>query len=138
MRVIAFDIGDKYTGYAISDKLGTVASQSGVFLCEPDLLLSEIKKIITETDADAIVVGVPYSLKGEKTPQTEKVLNLIKELKNELNIPVYEIDERLTTVEAEKVMRQFKKKNKIALNEIAAKLILATFLERLKGSKDVF
>ncbi|MCX7831289.1 MAG: Holliday junction resolvase RuvX [Actinobacteria bacterium] len=130
MKVIAFDVGSKYTGFAVSDRTGTIPSESGIIESNLNEVANSIFKKVKEVGAQAVVIGVPKTLKGKDSIQTKSVLSIIKMLREMLDIPVYEIDERLTTIEATRILRDANvKRNRKKLNEVAAKLILETFLE---------
>lgn len=136
MRVIAFDIGSKYTGYAVSDHTGTIPAESGIIESSLDEVVVTIVNKVEEVGAQAVIVGVPKTLKGKDSIQTKNILNVVQKLREMLEIPVYEIDERLTTVEAKRILRDINvKQDRKKLNEIAAKLILYTYLE--KHGKDI-
>lgn len=112
MRIVAFDIGQRYTGYAVSDPEGTIPSETGIIECGPEELPRCLAEKAAEKGAQAVVIGIPFNLKGEKSSQTNAVLKIVSELKEILDIPVYEVDERLTTVEAQKIYRKMGLKRK--------------------------
>lgn len=136
LRVIAFDVGEKYTGYAVSDDTGTLPSKGGVIEASEEEIIERIAELTKKFEAKVVVVGIPYTLKGEKSLQTEKVLQLVERLKKELSLPIETVDERLSTVEAERIKRETRmKKERKYINEIAARLILDTFLNMQKRNK---
>jgi putative Holliday junction resolvase len=131
LRIVAFDIGSKYTGYALTDPTGKVPVRSGVIEGDPEKLLEKITEIIREYEVKKVVVGIPLTLKGSDSEQTKKVKLLAKKLRSVLDVPVFEFDERLTTVEAQKLLREMglSQRRRIILNEIAARLILENFIK---------
>ena len=79
-----------------------------------------------------VVVGVPYNMKGEDTQQTIKVRDFIELLESNLMVDIKLIDERLTSLEAEKVMHKMNIKtgsNKDKIDKIAASIILQEYLQ---------
>jgi len=132
LRIAAFDIGSKYTGYAITDPTGSMPVRSGVIEASIDELPQKIKEMVQSYNIEKVVVGLPVTLKGSYSIQTERVRHLINNLKETIGIQVFEFDERLTTVEAQKIWRELGRSSqkKKKLNEIAAWLILESFLKR--------
>ncbi|MBC7334235.1 MAG: Holliday junction resolvase RuvX, partial [Actinobacteria bacterium] len=113
MRIMAIDIGDKRIGLAISDKLGIVAKPLGIIKNDAGVK-SNLRKIIEEYNIKKVVVGVPYTLKGEVGNQAKKALDfaaevLISELSEELGIEIVYLDERFTT----KLSRKLRKLNQM-------------------------
>lgn len=131
--ILGLDVGDVRIGVAISDELGIAAHR----LCtverkdlESDI--NEIKQIIKQKKADKVVVGIPRRLSGEVGIQAEKVQEFVKYLKDNIEIPVDTWDERLTTVEAEKILISMdvsRRKRKEVIDQVAAALILESYLE---------
>lgn len=136
MRIAAFDIGSKYTGYAITDPAGIMPVKSGIIEASLEELPEKIEEIVLLYSIEKVVVGLPVTLKGTHSLQTESVKKLITKLKDKVRVPVLEFDERLTTVEAQKIWRKLghSQQEKKKLNEIAAWLILESFLKRRKNN----
>jgi len=129
MRVVGIDYGEKRIGVAISDPLGIIAQGVGVVGN-----VSELKELLkTYDNIDEIVVGLPKTMRGEIGIQAEKVLEFIKELKNNFEVPIKTQDERLTTSQAEKVLISAglsRQKRKKVIDKSAAILILQNYLDR--------
>lgn len=142
MRKIALDVGDKTIGVAVSDELGITAQ--GITTIQRVGIRKDSGKVmdyIKEYNCDTVVVGLPKRLDGTDSPQTEKVYEFTKMLENKMkstgmgNIPVVFQDERLTTVEAEKVLIQAdvsRSKRKKVIDKQAAVLIMQGYLSSLK------
>ena len=132
-RILGLDYGERRIGVAISDPLGIIASPFLVIdrKITPDYL-SELKHIIQIKDVNKLIVGLPLNLKGEDTKQTEKVKNFITELSLELELPVNTVDERLSSVSAEKELQKMGVKTgheKGRVDETAAAIILQEYLD---------
>ena len=107
MRYIGLDLGNRTCGLAISDPLGMIAtSLYTVRFFEKDLnkALEEVVKVINEKKAEKIVMGYPLNMNGTLGPQSEYVLEFKKMLEEATNLEVILYDERLTTIEVQKVM----------------------------------
>ena len=89
-------------------------------------------------DIDTIVIGMPFSLGGTKSPRTEKTEKFMHKLKCKYNnLKIDYIDERLTTVAAHKTMNFLevnKHKKRGIVDTISAVFILETYVNRLKNS----
>src|SRR4030067_1786501 len=132
MRIMSMDIGSRTIGVAISDELGITAQGLKTIKrrsMEEDL--KEISMIIAEFKIDKIVVGLPIKMDGTIGKQAEMVFQWIKTLKEKVSLPVETWDERLSTVEASKVLLEAdlsRKKRKRVIDKLAAVLILQGYL----------
>ncbi|MGN0710045.1 MAG: Holliday junction resolvase RuvX [Anaerovoracaceae bacterium] len=139
MRKIGLDVGDKTVGIAVSDPLGITAQ--GVTTLERVGIRKDTGKVldmIKEYECDTVVIGLPLSMSGEDSEQTKKVREFRTMLENKMRstavkgVEVVWQDERLTTVQAERVLiaadvsRQDRKK---VIDKQAAVLILQTYLD---------
>lgn len=99
---------------------------------EPDI--REIKRLIKKYDGvDEIVVGLPKTMAGQIGVQAEKVLAFIEALKKEFKLNIIAWDERLTTVEAERVLVEAglsRQKRRQVIDKSAAAAILQNYLDR--------
>lgn len=135
-RYVAFDIGDKRIGVAISDPFNTYALPSQTYFrkgFEEDV--AALVKIAKEKGATVIVCGLPVNFDGSEAVQTEKTSRFIARLKESTSIPVVCEDERFTTKMAHEVlisegMRREKRKNYV--DALAAANILDGYLARIK------
>lgn len=129
MRVVGIDYGEKRIGVAISDPLGITSQGIGVVGN-----IAELKELLkTYDNIDEIVVGLPKTMRGELGIQAEKVLEFIKELKNNFEVPIKTQDERLTTSQAEKVLISAglsRQKRRKVIDKSAAVLILQNYLDK--------
>lgn len=135
MRILGIDYGDKRIGIAMSDPLGFTAQAVAVVGKGPtfDEDIKELKKIIKKFEGiDEIVVGLPKTMSGEVKVQAEKVLAFVDALKKTFKIPITTWDERLTTVMAERTLREAglsAKKQRGIVDKTAATYILQSYLD---------
>lgn len=135
-KIMALDIGSIRVGVSISDGLGLLAHPLTTLKWKnTDFLLKDVKNLIVENGINTVVVGVPYTLKGELSEQTKKVLDIIDHLQKGLDIALETIDERLTTKMAEtmlKIVGKKASKNRHIIDQIAAVNILQTYLDKTR------
>lgn len=135
MRYLGLDLGTKTLGVAISDPLGLIAGDLTVLRHneEYDKLISEIEKIVNEKKVEAIVLGFPKNMNNTIGERAEITLKFKEKLEQELHLPVYLQDERLTTRQAENLLIKndtSRKKRKKVIDKVAATIILQSYLER--------
>jgi putative Holliday junction resolvase len=140
MRIMSMDIGSHTIGIAISDELGITAQGLKTIKrrsMEEDL--KEISIIIAQFKIDRIVVGLPKNMDGTIGKQAELVLQWIKTAQEKINTPVETWDERLSTVEASKILLEAdlsRKKRKGVIDKVAAVLILQGYLSQSRKKND--
>ncbi len=132
-RTMGIDLGDKRIGVAVSDPLGYSAQGLKTIINEgPVKTLEQLKAICLEKGVGVIVVGLPLMMSGELGPRAKLVLAWVEELKKAVDCEVVTADERLTSVEAQRLMiRQdlSRKQQKEHSDEISAILILQNYLD---------
>ena len=137
MRVLAIDYGDARCGIAITDELRITAQGLTTihYNGNDKILLTDLDKIMDEYQIHTIVVGMPYNMDGTKTSRAEKTEKFIHKLKCKYNkIKIEQVDERLTTVQANKTMIELdinKNKKKNIRDTMAATYILETYISLL-------
>lgn len=136
-KYIALDIGDVRIGVAKSDILGIVATPLEVINRKKVKSVQRIKELCEQENTKSLVVGIPKSLDGTEKRQAEKVREYIEKLKKNIEgLEIYEVDERLTTVSADRMLNEANKKGALekrkVIDKIAAAIILQTFLDRKK------
>lgn len=135
-RYVAFDIGDKRIGVAISDPFNTYALPSETYFrkgFKEDI--SALVKIAEQKGATAIVCGLPVNFDGSEALQTGKTQKFIEALKEAVSIPIILEDERFTTKMAHEVLiseGMRREKRKTCVDALAAANILDGFLAKLK------
>ena len=135
MKYLGLDLGSRTLGISISDKSGIIATSYKVIRHDEDYkkLVKEVGDIVKKEDVDEIVLGFPKNMNNTIGPRGEISLSFKDELEKELGIKVHLQDERLTTVEAEKVLIQgntSRRKRKKVIDGLAVTIILESFLER--------
>ena len=132
-RILAIDWGEKRIGLALSDPLGIIATGLETVEKKQDFdLISYIKQLISEQEVAKIILGFPKNMDGSVGPKGEEVLAFKESLEKAIDIPVILWDERLTTVSAQRSLREAEvkmKKGKKFLDKIAAVLILQNYLD---------
>lgn len=139
-RYVAFDIGDKRIGVAVSDPFNTYALPSHTYFrkgFKEDV--AALAAIAAEKGATAIVCGLPVNFDGSEAVQTEKTRRFIDALKEATALPVLCEDERFTTMMAHETlisegMRREKRKNYV--DALAAANILDGFLNKRKNKNE--
>ena len=136
LRWIGLDVGTKTIGVAISDPLGyTAQGLTTIRRKKTTEDLWRLKDLLAEHTVSGFVVGLPKNMDGSLGPQAEYVQQFVIELEKAFPLPVVLVDERLSTVQAQRSMmdagmRRDKRKEKI--DEQAAMVILQTYLDRLR------
>jgi putative holliday junction resolvase len=107
-RLMALDVGEARIGVAVSDSSGILASPYTTLRVSRDEAQTwlAIQRLIHETDAEGLVIGLPISLDGQIHRQGERVQAWASRLKQHITIPVTFWDERLSTVEAERLLAE--------------------------------
>lgn len=136
MRVMAIDYGDARTGIAVSDALGTLAGETFVIAQWDAAALS--RTIAAEAKArgvETLVLGLPKNMDGTEGPRAEKARAFAELLKADGAPPVVLWDERRTTVDAHRILRENgkrEKKHRQSVDAVAAALILEGYLGTLR------
>ncbi|WP_418964194.1 Holliday junction resolvase RuvX [Cetobacterium sp.] len=136
-RYLSLDVGDVRIGVAKSDLMGMVATPLEVIDRRKTKAVKRIAELCREENTKSIVVGIPKSLDGTEKRQAEKVREFIEKLNKSIEgLEFFEIDERLSTVSADRMLnetnlRGAKEKRKV-VDKVAAAIILQTFLDMKK------
>jgi putative Holliday junction resolvase len=128
MRVLGVDFGTKRIGLALSDETGTIALPVGFVTGGA----AQVLRVAEERGAGKIVVGVPRRLDGTASAQTKNAELFIAALRLATSLPVESWDERLTSVQAERVLLEgdvSRRKRKQKIDMIAAQLMLQSYLD---------
>jgi putative pre-16S rRNA nuclease len=134
MRAIGVDLGSRRIGVALSDSDGRVATpwmkveRSGSEARDHDQLAA----LVAEAEAECVVVGLPLSLDGSVGPAAEGVLAEVEQLRRVMTVPVETYDERLTTVSAERVLREqgvSGRRRRQVVDQVAAAVLLQSWLD---------
>ncbi len=132
-RILAIDYGSRRMGLAVSDPLGITAQ--GLETLQRRNKRSDfarLEKLIREYRVQEIVLGNPLRMSGEAGAQSQKVAEFAEELRRRFQLPVHLWDERLTSAEANRILREAElsiQKRALAVDRMAATLILQSFLQ---------
>lgn len=133
MRALALDIGEVRVGIAASDATGTVASPVKVLPANEVFSLARpFRLVIEDYEPDVLVCGRPKTMSGEDGPQAEKLMAQALDLGNRLGIPVEFADERLSSSEAKRILREqgmSERNMRGKVDMIAASLFLQAWLD---------
>jgi putative holliday junction resolvase len=134
VRALGVDLGSRRIGVALCDSAGTLATpyetveRSG----DPSRDHRRLLELAAEAEVECIVVGLPLSLDGSVGPAAEGVLAEVEDLRAATPLPVETYDERLSTVTADRLLRQGGRKGKArrkVVDQTAAAVILQAWLD---------
>ncbi|MBS1789544.1 MAG: Holliday junction resolvase RuvX [Acidobacteria bacterium] len=135
MRVMAIDYGTKSIGLAICDELQlSVRPLTTIRSPELSRASKHIGELATTYEVGTLVVGLPLNMDGSRGEAVEKVEKFVAELQSHVSVPIEMIDERLTSYEADQILREMGvslKERKAKSDEYAAVLILQDYLDGL-------
>ncbi len=134
MKYLGLDLGTKTLGLAMSDKLGILSSPYKVLKYENiNNLIDELLDIIKKEDIDELVLGLPKNMNNSLGYASERSMNFKKLLEEKCDKKIHLVDERLSTVEAEKHLISTdtsRMKRKKIIDAYAASIILETYLNK--------
>ena len=132
-RILGFDVGDKTIGVAVSDLLQFTAQ--GITTIKRSSKKEDynaVEALIKEYDAKKIVVGLPKNMNGTIGPQGEKTIKFAEKIKNKFKVEIIYIDERRTTMSAERILIEGdvrRENRKKYIDKVAATYILQQYLD---------
>ena len=132
---MALDVGDVRIGIAVSDLMGIIANPLETYTRKGNLDTDAgyIVKLAHEKEVSLIVSGLPLGLKGQENEQTAKTREFIDKLREICDIPIEYLDERFTTMSAERVLIEGnvrRENRKKVIDKVAATIILQNYLDR--------
>ena len=137
MRILALDHGTRRIGVAVSDEMKMIASPLEYIPAEPFAdFLARLKEILREKEVELIIIGMPRNMDGSYGPAALKVQEFVAVLKDAITIPIKTLDERLTTVQAQRFLIQGnvrREKRKEKVDKTAAAILLQSYLDTLNG-----
>ena len=137
-RVLGLDVGSRRIGMAISDPLGLTAQGLPTLQRQNKRLdFEQLAKVIRDYQVSEIVVGYPLRLSGMEGIQSDKMQLFAEELRKKFGLPVHLWDERLTSSQANRILRATDlsiKKRGQAVDRMAAVLILQNWMEARSSS----
>ena len=133
MRILALDHGDRRIGVAMSDELQMIAHPVCYLSPHPFAdFVEKLRELMKEKEVELILIGMPRNMDGSYGPAALKVQEFVAALKSAITIPVQTVDERLTTVQAQKFLRAGGTKSKNQrqrIDQTAAAIMLQSFLD---------
>jgi putative Holliday junction resolvase len=135
VRVVGLDLGERRIGVAVSDRAGAMAVAHGVVERTGDW--QTVAALIHELEAECVVVGLPLSLDGRRGPAALKAESDAAALRALLHIPVELVDERLTTVTANRSLQEAGLRSparRRVVDQVAATVLLQSWLDRRRAT----
>ncbi|HGC7779195.1 TPA: Holliday junction resolvase RuvX [Streptococcus agalactiae] len=138
MRIMGLDVGSKTVGVAISDPLGFTAQGLEIIKIDEEsgnFGFDRLAELVKEYKVDKFVVGLPKNMNNTSGPRVEVSQAYGDKITELFNLPVEYQDERLTTVQAERMLVEqadiSRGKRKKVIDKLAAQLILQNYLDRM-------
>ncbi len=132
MRYLAIDLGGKRTGLAVGDDFtGQAGPVDVIHTADPVELRRAIVRAVEEHGPDELVIGVPFNMDGTEGPAAKAAREIAEQIAGDTGLKVHLVDERLTSFEAEQLIRELgltRKQKKQRLDALAATAILRDFL----------
>ena len=138
MRLMGLDVGSKTVGVAISDPLGFTAQGLEIIPINEnkgEFGLERLAELVKDYKVQKFVIGLPKNMNNTSGPRVEASQAYGDKLKERFDLPVDYQDERLTTVQAERMLVEeadiSRGKRKKVIDKLAAQLILQNYLDRI-------
>ncbi|MCB5138650.1 Holliday junction resolvase RuvX [Streptococcus mutans] len=138
MRIIGLDVGSKTIGVAVSDPLGFTAQGLEIIPineAKGEFGFDRLADLVKDYKVEKFVVGLPKNMNNTSGPRVETSQAYGKKIKELFDLPVEYQDERLTTVQAERMLVEqadvSRGKRKKVIDKLAAQLILQNYLDRM-------
>lgn len=132
-RILGLDVGSRRIGIAISDPLGiTAQGLETLHRKNKKNDFAHLNRLIREYRVGEIVVGLPLRMRGDEGTQAEKIRAFAERLRTNFKLPVHLWDERLTSAEANRLLRETElsiEKRGQAVDRMAAILILQGWMD---------
>ena len=134
MKVVGLDLGTARVGVAASDTSGAVATPREVLprTGDPAADRAAIVRAVEELEAELVIVGLPLSLDGSMGPAARAAAAEAEALRAVLSVPVETYDERLTTVTADRSLKELRVKGRArrrVVDQVAAAVMLQAWLD---------
>ncbi len=136
MRIMGLDVGSRTIGVAISDPFGWTAQGIETIQikeAKEEYGLTRLRELIEEYNVEKIVIGLPKNMNGTIGPRAESSLFFSELMVDTFGLPIIMQDERLTTVQAERMLIEegnaSRSKRKKVIDKLAAVMILQSYLD---------
>jgi putative Holliday junction resolvase len=131
-KVLALDIGDQWTGSALSDRLRYIAKP--YITISTAELIPFLTKTFAKEQIEIVVIGHPITLKGKESEQTKKIISFKETLEIEFPHMSWVLwDERFSSQQADMIKKNRTKEEKLHAHSIAAAFILERYLDYLRA-----
>lgn len=136
-RIASLDFGLKRIGWAISDESRIIASAQGVILAErtSELTIARVLARFKDYELEMILIGLPLHLSGRQSFLADEVNHFASLLEKQAPCPVKTFDERFSTAQAERVLRDgnmSRKKRARVIDGLSAVVMLQNYLDSLR------
>jgi len=135
MRLMALDYGERGVGVAISDELRLTVRPLTTIRREKQRyaqVIERIRELVAEHEIATLVVGLPLNMDGTRGAAVERVETFISDLRRSVPIPIVTVDERLTSLEADRILREMgvgPRERRARSDEYAASIILQDYID---------
>ena len=126
---LGFDYGHKRIGIAVGQTISRSASALEIIQVNKDTQWRRIEQLIQEWRPIGAIIGVPVTADGQSGKIHQQIQKFITQLQSRFNLPVYEIDERLSSFAARDLLSQSTQRKIARLDDTAAAVILQTWLD---------
>lgn len=132
---MALDYGERRVGVAISDELQLIARPFTTIRREKKRyaqVIDQIRELVDENEVATLVVGLPLNMDGSRGAAVDRVERFISDLRRSVSIPVVAVDERLTSREADRMLREMGvglRERRARSDEYAASVILQDYID---------
>lgn len=140
MRLLGLDVGSKTVGVAVSDELGIIAQGLEIIPIDEELEsfgMRRMKKLVRDYSVEGFVVGLPKNMNNSVGDRAVKAEEYGERLKVKFGLPVFYNDERLTTVQAERMLIEEgnvrREDRELVIDKLAATLILQNYLDQTRN-----
>ncbi|MDG2991130.1 Holliday junction resolvase RuvX [Candidatus Synechococcus calcipolaris G9] len=137
VSALGLDLGRKRIGIAGCDRLGLLAT--GLTTLHRQTFVrdvAQLQELCQERQVEILVVGLPYTMEGEIGSQARQVQKLASRIGESLSLPIDYVDERLTSYQAEEILRQNRRsprRDKALVDQVAATIILQQWLDQRRS-----
>ncbi|HEY6402092.1 MAG TPA: Holliday junction resolvase RuvX [Blastocatellia bacterium] len=132
---MALDYGERGVGVAISDELQLTVRPLTTIRREKRKraeVIERVRELVSENEISTLVVGLPLNMNGTRGAAVERVESFISDLRRNVSIPIVAVDERLTSREADRILREMGvglRERRARSDEYAALLILQDYID---------
>ncbi len=139
MRYLCLDLGSKRIGVAVSDETELIATPVGtIYVTTRKQVLQDVLHYLQQEEAGGLVIGLPLHLSGQEGIEAGRAREFARQLSRLTPISIEFMDERLTSVEAERLMQEAgvkRHKRRTSIDARAAAIILQTYLDSKRSRR---